>query len=44
MPEIIPYQVITGNYDWAILFTGFVVIIPYQVITGNYDNLKMVLY
>ena len=34
---IIPYQVITGNYDKGgdtLLVNG---IIPYQVITGNYD-------
>ena len=34
---IIPYQVITGNYDNTILLSIHVVIIPYQVITGNYD-------
>ena len=36
--EIIPYQVITGNYNkWCaqIKFSG---IIPYQVITGNYNT------
>ena len=37
MPEIITYQVITGNYNWyhspGVPFT----IITYQVITGNYN-------
>ena len=35
---IIPYQVITGNYDIPILLEVVNVIIPYQVITGNYDE------
>ena len=35
---IIPYQVITGNYDSAVLSWLFQYIIPYQVITGNYDT------
>ena len=34
---IIPYQVITGNYDTPPFCTCIGVIIPYQVITGNYD-------
>ena len=38
MKIIIPYQVITGNYDaGAVASSGFL-IIPYQVITGNYDT------
>ena len=36
---IIPYQVITGNYDHSIVCFIDVHIIPYQVITGNYDEL-----
>ena len=34
---IIPYQVITGNYNirLPLFFSSF--IIPYQVITGNYN-------
>ena len=38
---IIPYQVITGNYNdmRAELITR--IIIPYQVITGNYNCLKV---
>ena len=39
---IIPYQVITGNYDNTILLSIHVVIIPYQVITGNYDFSQLV--
>ena len=35
--EIIPYQVITGNYDVSFMLAGVKYIIPYQVITGNYD-------
>ena len=35
--RIIPYQVITGNYDYVGLILCTVTIIPYQVITGNYD-------
>ena len=35
---IIPYQVITGNYDYSSLYEGNLKIIPYQVITGNYDG------
>mgnify|MGYP007011901267 CR=1 FL=1 len=35
--QIIPYQVITGNYDDTITKLFPVTIIPYQVITGNYD-------
>ena len=36
---IIPYQVITGNYDNGIGLVALNNIIPYQVITGNYDSL-----
>ena len=35
---IIPYQVITGNYDRSLLNGRIHDIIPYQVITGNYDE------
>ena len=35
---IIPYQVITGNYDPGVTPVDKVGIIPYQVITGNYDD------
>ena len=35
---IIPYQVITGNYDRSYGRNIWHQIIPYQVITGNYDN------
>ena len=34
---IIPYQVITGNYDYRNKAIDEEQIIPYQVITGNYD-------
>ena len=34
---IIPYQVITGNYDNNGKGIKSLIIIPYQVITGNYD-------
>ena len=34
---IIPYQVITGNYDLNRTRSALYMIIPYQVITGNYD-------
>ena len=34
---IIPYQVITGNYDIEGVVKSGTKIIPYQVITGNYD-------
>ena len=34
---IIPYQVITGNYDIKVIAIKRLNIIPYQVITGNYD-------
>ena len=34
---IIPYQVITGNYDVTVATCKRTAIIPYQVITGNYD-------
>ena len=36
---IIPYQVITGNYDGIKVFKKLTGIIPYQVITGNYDSI-----
>ena len=36
---IIPYQVITGNYDTKDEYGEATGIIPYQVITGNYDSL-----
>ena len=35
---IIPYQVITGNYDPFPMILFKIPIIPYQVITGNYDD------
>ena len=35
---IIPYQVITGNYDANYRIRFCELIIPYQVITGNYDH------
>ena len=35
---IIPYQVITGNYDNSGQPWQCAMIIPYQVITGNYDK------
>ena len=38
---IIPYQVITGNYDIRSVIFMFSYIIPYQVITGNYDGGKI---
>ena len=41
MLAIIPYQVITGNYNIGYNSRGNVMIIPYQVITGNY-NLSVV--
>ena len=34
---IIPYQVITGNYNGTVRYKFQFVIIPYQVITGNYN-------
>jgi len=34
---IIPYQVITGNYNTAAEAKVESAIIPYQVITGNYN-------
>ena len=37
MRTIIPYQVITGNYDLNRTRSSLYMIIPYQVITGNYD-------
>ena len=36
--KIIPYQVITGNYDKSRAKGRCGRIIPYQVITGNYDS------
>ena len=38
---IIPYQVITGNYDPQNRRNRQGLIIPYQVITGNYDITKL---
>ena len=38
---IIPYQVITGNYDNGVLQSSILSIIPYQVITGNYDHINL---
>ena len=38
--SIIPYQVITGNYDKENIPMMIEWIIPYQVITGNYDEYK----
>ncbi|EEV02679.1 hypothetical protein ROSINTL182_05401 [Roseburia intestinalis L1-82] len=35
--QIIPYQVITGNYNFCGQITDYECIIPYQVITGNYN-------
>ena len=37
--SIIPYQVITGNYNESGWYWERVEIIPYQVITGNYNKL-----
>ena len=34
---IIPYQVITGNYNRSCILKINCFIIPYQVITGNYN-------
>ena len=49
--RIIPYQVITGNYNIEYGDKSLGVIIPYQVITGNYnpnharaDNLIIIPY
>ena len=36
--EIIPYQVITGNYNCSGSASTNLTIIPYQVITGNYND------
>ena len=36
--QIIPYQVITGNYNPKVKTAGTLLIIPYQVITGNYNK------
>ena len=41
---IIPYQVITGNYDMLTNGLLNVKIIPYQVITGNYDGIVFKVY
>ena len=35
--SIIPYQVITGNYNVQVEILLTADIIPYQVITGNYN-------
>ena len=35
---IIPYQVITGNYNNRMTVSALHSIIPYQVITGNYND------
>ena len=35
---IIPYQVITGNYNISYAVQQEHQIIPYQVITGNYNS------
>ena len=35
---IIPYQVITGNYNVTDMMKDLAEIIPYQVITGNYNE------
>ena len=42
--EIIPYQVITGNYNSPAHSWGTCIIIPYQVITGNYNFLPSVCF
>ena len=39
---IIPYQVITGNYNWHVYNRPNYKIIPYQVITGNYNYARLV--
>ena len=41
---IIPYQVITGNYNVTDMMKDLAEIIPYQVITGNYNpfNIKII--
>ena len=39
--DIIPYQVITGNYNCRTTLTIQARIIPYQVITGNYNFLQL---
>ena len=36
---IIPYQVITGNYNSEAVNALALDIIPYQVITGNYNKM-----
>ena len=36
--SIIPYQVITGNYNQSVPPEHSGDIIPYQVITGNYNH------
>ena len=36
---IIPYQVITGNYNAMYELRLLAGIIPYQVITGNYNKM-----
>ena len=39
---IIPYQVITGNYNNTGDITVYIAIIPYQVITGNYNGQSII--
>ena len=39
--KIIPYQVITGNYNYISSVNLYDAIIPYQVITGNYNTLSI---
>ena len=39
---IIPYQVITGNYNTVGRRRRRTAIIPYQVITGNYNDYEKV--
>ena len=41
IPAIIPYQVITGNYNVNSVKYNWEKIIPYQVITGNYNKLRV---
>ena len=38
LKSIIPYQVITGNYNESGWYWERIEIIPYQVITGNYNR------
>ena len=39
---IVPYQVITGNYNAQSLMMVAVLIVPYQVITGNYNSTMLI--